>query len=341
VANATFASLYQADVSGVVRIDASTCSGSGVGSGFLLSPTFVATAAHVVDGAVAIGLSAGDHTVAGHVIGIDDSADVALVRTTAPLAGHVFSVADTEPPVGTQIGVIGYPEGGPVSFAQGSISGLDRSIQVQGQPRTGLIQTDAAINPGNSGGPLLLLNGTVVGLADANNTGADGIGYAVPADTSLPLLTGWQSTPAPPAPAACTNPLGPSTFGPIQSTTPSPDDAGITTTLTTYFNAIDSGDYATAYAQLSPNQQQRISETQLGTGDATSYDYDITIQAISAAANGADLVDVSFTSVQSAAEGPDGDQCDNWTLEYTMIDSSGAWLIDSTAGQGGVTHTAC
>src|SRR5258708_108535 len=33
----TFADLYQADVSGVVRIDASTCSGSGVGSGFLIS----------------------------------------------------------------------------------------------------------------------------------------------------------------------------------------------------------------------------------------------------------------------------------------------------------------
>ena len=193
----TFASLYQTDVGGVIRIDASTCSGSGVGSGFLVSPTLVATAAHVVDGAAAIGLTAGNHTTSGHVIGVNDSVDVALIQTTVPISGHVFTFTRSVPPVGTAVGVIGYPEGGPVSFSQGSISGLDRSIDVEGRARTGLLQTDAAINPGNSGGPLLVLDGTVAGLADAKETQASGIGYAVPAQAAGPSLAPGRRHPRP------------------------------------------------------------------------------------------------------------------------------------------------
>ena len=337
----TFASLFQQSVGGVVRIDASTCSGSGVGSGFLLSPTLVATAAHVVDGAVSIGLTAGGHTVVGHVIGINDSTDVALVQASAPLAGHVFAVSVTEPPVGTPIGVIGYPEGGPVSFSQGSISGLDRTIDVQGQARSGLMQTDAAINPGNSGGPVLLVDGTVVGLADAVNTQARGIGYAVPTATSNSLFTGWRATPVPPSPAVCSQPLGPSGSGPIQNGLPSTDALAIASTLSTYFNAIDGGDYPTAWAQFSRSQKSRLIESSMASGDATSYDFNVAIQSIRGRGPGTEVVDVSFTSLQSPAQGPNGDSCDNWTLEYTMVNSGGTWLIDYTSGQNGRTHSAC
>ena len=335
----TFAGLYQKDVGGVTRIDATTCSGSGVGSGFLISPTLVATAAHVVDGAVAIGLTTNNHTTLGHVVGIDSSSDIALIQSGAPISGHIFDLASTQPPVGTQVGVIGYPEGGPVSFSQGSISGLNRTIAVAGLPRNGLMQTDAALNPGNSGGPLLLVDGTVVGLADATNTQATGIGYAVPATTADPLLASWKANPTPPPTPGCSSPLGPSGFGQIQNGATTP--TAIRSTFTTYFDAIDTGDYATAYAQLGPSEQATQNEATFAANDATSYDYNITVEAATPTSGGNYLVDVSFTSLQASAEGPNGDQCDNWTLEYTMVDTAGSWLINAANGQGGVTHLSC
>jgi serine protease Do len=185
------------------------------------------------------------------------------------------------------------------------------------------------------------VNGTVIGLADAVDTQAEGIGYAVPATAAAPLFAQWRATPAPPVTPTCSNPLGPSTSGSIQSGTSAPNAEGILNTLNTYFNAIDSGDYATAYAQLSPAEQETFTEAKFAADDATSYDYNITLEALSSQADGSDLADVSFTSLQSAADGPNGDQCDNWTLEYTMVSSGGTWLIESGSGQGGVTHLSC
>jgi hypothetical protein len=56
------------------------------------------------------------------------------------------------------------------------------------------IQTDAAINPGNSGGALVDLNGSVVGMnssiqtASSGGNGSVGLGFAIPIDELLPII---------------------------------------------------------------------------------------------------------------------------------------------------------
>lgn len=53
-----------------------------------------------------------------------------------------------------------------------------------------LIQTDAAINPGNSGGALFNMKGQVIGINSAKlaETKVEGMGYAIPISTAIPIL---------------------------------------------------------------------------------------------------------------------------------------------------------
>src|SRR5579885_635393 len=78
--------------SGVIRIQTTTCDSQEVGTGFLLSPRLVATVEHVVDGATRVVLKQDGAVVAtGTVIGADQARDVALVRTSKPIRGYVFT----------------------------------------------------------------------------------------------------------------------------------------------------------------------------------------------------------------------------------------------------------
>jgi S1-C subfamily serine protease len=167
-ASGDFTHVYARVKSGVGLVAVQTCDGSVTGTGFMVGPTTMVTAAHVVAGAVALRVSFGATSVGAKVTGVDESIDLAVLRLARRSGSrHVFALASRDPRPGTAIAVIGYPFDEPKSLTQGTISGLGRSISTDSGTFDGLIQTDAAINPGNSGGPLLDAQGRVVGLADA------------------------------------------------------------------------------------------------------------------------------------------------------------------------------
>jgi S1-C subfamily serine protease len=346
-ASDSFAALYRQDASGVVRIETVSCGGQGVGTGFLLSSTLVATVNHVVDQSSAISLVVGGQRTSGTVIGTDAKRDLALVRADKPLTGHVFSLADKAPEIGSRVAAIGFPIGDPITLTQGGISGLDRTITIDDAQRTGLIETDAPVNPGNSGGPLLTSSGDVVGLVDALNTSANGIAYAVPARAAAPLFDGWKLSPQPVPPAQCANAIGPRQENPPEIGTPGgniPQDvkAGVSQTLGTYFDGINSGNYASAYAVLSPRMQAQFSYESFAKNTATSYDSDFTVLDAQQPDPNTVVIGIGFSSLQAPGYGPDGETCDNWTLDYTVVrGADGNWLIDGTAAHNGSTHTAC
>jgi S1-C subfamily serine protease len=346
-ASDSFAALYRQDASGVVRIETVSCGGQGVGTGFLLSSTLVATVNHVVDQSSAISLVVGGQRTSGTVIGTDAKRDLALVRADKPLTGHVFSLADKAPEIGSRVAAIGFPIGDPITLTQGGISGLDRTITIDDAQRTGLIETDAPVNPGNSGGPLLTSSGDVVGLVDALNTSANGIAYAVPARAAAPLFDGWKLSPQPVPPAKCANAIGPRQENPPDIGTPGgniPQDvkAGVSQTLGTYFDGINSGNYASAYAVLSPRMQAQFSYESFAKNTATSYDSDFTVLDAQQPDPNTVVIGIGFSSLQAPGYGPDGETCDNWTLDYTVVrGADGNWLIDGTAAHNGSTHTAC
>lgn len=336
-----FPALYAQSSDGVVRVETTACDGGGVGSGFLIAPTLVATVAHVVEDGVSIVLRQGSTITTGTVIGMDTDRDLALVRAETPLDGHVFSLDRSEPEVGTDVAAIGYPLGGPESLTKGSISGLGRSIEIEGTTLRGLIQTDAGINPGNSGGPLLDVSGSVVGLVDAKRTDATGIGYAIPASTATASFNAWRSDPQEVSTgSSCESPTAPDDVDvAIEDHSESPDGSEVESTFSTYANAINAGDYTTAYEQLSPAARGRTTFDDFENGNQTSFIITFDIDSIATDGSRRE-VRARFTSVQDASMGSDGQACSEWSMTYTLVSSADGMLIDRATPDAD-SPTAC
>lgn len=339
----SFADLYETQRNGVIRVDVLSCDEGGIGSGFLIADDMVATAGHVVDEAVTIGLTVDIATTTGTVVGIDGIRDLALVRANRPFTGsHIFQFATRGPRVGQPVAALGYPLGNPLTFTQGTVSAVDRTLEtVEGREMQGLIQTDAALNPGNSGGPLIDVEGHVLGVIVLKDPDAEGIAYALGPDMATPLLSGWRGNPSPPPASRCDRPHGPTGTERIEP--PAEDDVarGIALTLANYFTGINRGDYQLAWEQLSPAAQERNPYEEFAPETSTSYDFDFAIHAVVVVDFDTVTVHLTFTSIQAPGYGPEGEECTHWSLDYAMRRFGSRWLIDRASPHEGDGHERC
>lgn len=163
--------------------------GETTGTGFVVKPGFIATAAHVLDEAQPCGASiilvdykGIEHTAELHGLSADD--DLALLRigdATLPAlrladASRYESGNDV-----VRLVTIGYPleQAGASARDSASVSGegsLSRFIR----DRNVFVTSGLNLNPGNSGGPIFVRdNWTVLGIARAKlpNTVGEGIGF--------------------------------------------------------------------------------------------------------------------------------------------------------------------
>ena len=191
--------LYETVSPGVVSIQVYSDLGSGLGSGFVIDPEgYIATNYHVLEGAkdVEVHFKSG-LKVFGEVMGVDLDSDLAIIKVDVdPAELHALQLGDSNQlRVGQTVVAIGNPFGLSGTMTVGIVSARGRTLDSIRQTEAGtffsagdLIQTDANINPGNSGGPLLNLNGEVIGINRALQTGAGsvlgstsntGIGFAV------------------------------------------------------------------------------------------------------------------------------------------------------------------
>jgi S1-C subfamily serine protease len=217
------------------RVEVTTCTGYQVGSGFLVGPRLVATAAHVLKGAQTVAVRGLHDEALGTVIGTDKERDVALIRTGRDVGeGDPLAFAAEEPEQGDDIVAIGYPEGRPQTPTSGTVSRLGQSVDVDERRLHDLVQFDAEGLP-SSGGPLLDLSGAVLGMTDSADDYVNGFSYAVSSRTARPLIAAWIDSPAEAIPSRCKD-----HDTSVRDRSESADGPGITHAMRGYFDNLNS-----------------------------------------------------------------------------------------------------
>lgn len=165
---------------------------SGAGSGVILTEDgYIVTNNHVIAGAERITVYLQDGTqYEAKLLGTDSFTDLAVIKVEAENLPAAAIGKSSSVKVGETVYAIGNPLGVLTSsVSRGIISGLDRTIEVEGTSMT-LMQTDAAVNPGNSGGGLFNSDGQLIGIVNAKNSGVnvEGLGFAIPVDSATPII---------------------------------------------------------------------------------------------------------------------------------------------------------
>ncbi|MCM2323744.1 MAG: trypsin-like peptidase domain-containing protein [Oligoflexia bacterium] len=163
-----------------------------LGSGFIIDASgVILTNNHVVAEADEIKIhfteAPDERPSDGEVIGRDPDLDVALIRVKSKRKMVPLPLGDSEKlEVGEYVMAVGNPFGQGHSVTHGIISAKGRIAP--DLPLLNYLQTDAPINPGNSGGPLVNLQGEVIGINNAIEARAQGIGFAIPSHSVKAVL---------------------------------------------------------------------------------------------------------------------------------------------------------
>jgi hypothetical protein len=277
-------------------------------------------------GATVIALTDGDRTVRATVSAVDRAHGIIVLRLHSPLSGHVFTVDTPTLETGDPVGTYGVTvKGHRPTLTETKITETDAETRIAGLTVTGLAATRESVDAGLSGAPTLSADGHANGmvLLDPSNTVMIIPGRAIAAA----VRKHGGSLPA----NGCSRPLGP-------SATMINGSAGqrVHAMLQRYFSGINSGDYPSAFSQLSRRLQAGGFQG-YRDGWATSYDFNIVVHRATATS-----AHVTFDSIFEKGKGPKGSgTCARWDIDYQFVIEGGSPAIDRANPHSGPIWRKC
>ena len=171
--------------------------GSGLGSGFIISPDGLAvTNNHVVAGAATLEVFVGGETETSYnatIVGVSECNDLALIDIVESEPFQYLDWYDGEISPGLAVYAAGFPLGDPeYTLTGGIVSKAQAGGDLTGTSSIDhTIEHDANIQPGNSGGPLVTEDGTVVAVNYAGGASATTTAqfYGIASDLAQPVIT--------------------------------------------------------------------------------------------------------------------------------------------------------
>ena len=302
--------------SGVVRVLASTCTGTGVGTGFLTDARTAVTALVSVDRAVAVVIVVRGRPIPATVRSVSPVTGLATLRLARPVAGYHLALGEAAPTVGQQVGVVGVPVASTApKLTKVAVTATDE----RGSGLSGLVALKGSADLGLSGAPVVDGSGGVVGMvvADEDETGLK----AVPAGTLD------RAARKKPGKGSCGRPSGPQIPTVITGDAPEASKA----TLQRYFAGINTGDYDAVFDAFEPGTLKG-SRSEIEKGFRSTYDFHIRIEAWQG-----QNVWVRFDSIFAAGRGPRSSlTCARWSRVFVFGDSDGGTRIGRVENRTGV-----
>jgi len=157
--------------------------------------------------------------------------------------------------------------------------------------------------------------------------------------SATPTLQASASASASSGTGTATSPSGLVSVGPGLASNPA--EPAVETTLTHYFQGINTHDYTEYTSALNAQEQAAQPEAQFNSGFSSTTDSGMTLTSLSSTGNGGLAATVTFISHQSAATSIDGSTCNNWTLTFYLVPQGSGYLKGPAPSSYQPSHSDC
>ncbi len=111
--------------------------------------------------------------------------------------------------------------------------------------------------------------------------------------------------------------------------------------LTRYITDINERNFADYFTLYTPKVRAALDPAQVAAGYRSTEVSGGRLTELSTTGDGRPAATVTFTSTQDAADGPDGQTCTHWKVDFFLEDVGAAYLFGSPPSNYQAEHVAC